>query len=105
MPEVATCVFSANRPEGLFGGLEQRLKRPRLSPPQQGLLQGEGLLYGVEVRRVGWQQPQLAAPLLDQLPDPLALVHRYVVHKDYLTSFEGRGQDLPHVESERVGVR
>ena len=44
MPEVAACVFSADRPERLFGGLEQRLKRPRLRPPQQSLHLGEGLL-------------------------------------------------------------
>src|SRR5215212_11727202 len=54
MPEVAACVLGADRTEGLFGGLEQSLKYPRLRPPQQGLHLGEGLLYGVEVRRVGW---------------------------------------------------
>jgi hypothetical protein len=34
MPEVAACVFIADRPERVFGGLQQSLKCPRLSPPQ-----------------------------------------------------------------------
>src|SRR5215218_7758773 len=105
MREVAACVLGTDRQKRLFGGLKQRLKRPGLGLPQQGLNLREGLLYGVEVGGVGRQQPQLAALLLDQFPDPFALVHGEVVHEDDLPGLEGRSQDLPHVDAEGVGVR
>jgi hypothetical protein len=104
MPEVAAGVIRADRPECLFGGLKKRFQDPGLRPPQQGLYLREGLFYGVEVRRVGRQQPQLAAPLFDELSDPATPMHGEVVHKDYLPRLKRRGQDLPHVEPERVGV-
>src|SRR5215210_5914124 len=48
--------------------------------PEIGLHLAEGLLYGVEVRRVGRQEPQLAPPPLDRLAHPLGFVGAQVVH-------------------------
>src|SRR5215218_6889227 len=95
MLEVAQSIIGADRPKRPCRGLKQRLKRPRLGLPKKRLHLGEGFLYGVEVRRVGRKEPQLAAPLFDEIPHPAARVHREVVHEDYLPALEGRGQDLP----------
>ena len=41
-------------------------------------------LYGIEVRGVGRQVDELAAPLLDQLSNPRAIVRREIVHPHHL---------------------
>jgi hypothetical protein len=52
---------------------------------EQGLELGERFLYGVVVGGVGRQVEQLAAPTIDQLPDPLGPVRPEVVHHDDLS--------------------
>jgi hypothetical protein len=77
--------------------LDQRLEGPGSRPSQRGLELGEGLLDGVEVRRVGRQVEQLAAPPLDQLPDPRPLVRGEVVHHDYLPRSKRRSEHVLQV--------
>ena len=48
--------------------------------PQRVLYLREGLLYGVVVRRVGWQEHDAGSPFLDQLSHPRTPMHREVVH-------------------------
>jgi hypothetical protein len=66
------------------------LSRDHRDPPADGLNQcfpsssfglahqsfdlGKSLLYGIEVRRIGWQVDELAASLLDELLNPLSFV-------------------------------
>src|SRR3712207_7773831 len=68
------------------------IRRPPRSTlfPYTTLFRSKGLLYGVEVRRVGRQVDQLASLALDQLPDPLSLVRAQVVHHHHL-AFLQRG--------------
>ena len=60
------------RPEGL----KQGFAATRLSFAHQPLDLAEGLLYGVEIRRVGRQVEKLAAPPFDELPYLLPFVGR-----------------------------
>src|SRR3712207_6809272 len=52
--------------------------------PQERLELGERFFDGVEIGRVGRQVDELAAPLLDELPNPRAFMRREVVHHHYL---------------------
>ncbi len=70
----AAGVLLADRSKRFYGGLEERFQGSCLRLPDEVLHLGEGLLYGVEVRRVARQKPQLASPLLDEAPDPPAFV-------------------------------
>src|SRR3712207_6477594 len=57
----------------------------------------ESFLYRVEIRRVGRQVDEKAAPLLDELPYPLGPVSPEVVHNHDLTRAQRRGQQTLHV--------
>src|SRR3712207_1808339 len=60
-------------------------------------------LYRVEVRRVGRQVDELAAPRLDQPPYPLGPVCPEIVHHHNLTGAQGGGQQALHVSLEHSG--
>ena len=51
-------------------------------------------LDGAVVRGVAGQVQQLAAPLLDQLPHPVRLVCRQLVHDQHLPFFQFGKEDL-----------
>ena len=84
MPEEAVSVLGGDRVEGRAHRLDQSSPAPGRHLAQRRFDLGEGLFYGVEVRRVGRQVQQLAVPLLDQLLDPFALVGAEVVHHHHL---------------------
>jgi hypothetical protein len=71
MVEEALSVRSADRTQSLADDLRERLVAASARFSQIALELGKGLLYGVEVRRVGRQVQELASLALDQLPDPL----------------------------------
>src|SRR5215207_10510093 len=65
-----------------------------------------GLLIPFEVWRVGRQVEQLAAPPLDQLPDPRPLVRGEVVHHEHLPRSKRRSEHVLQVGLEdRAGGR
>jgi hypothetical protein len=72
MVEEALSVRSADRTQSLADDLRERLVAASARFSQIALELGKGLLYGVEVRRVGRQVQELASLALDQLPDPLS---------------------------------
>src|SRR5215216_5703722 len=80
MSEPARRVCAAYRIERLGGGLQQGLAGASPYPAQDTLHLREGLLYGREVRRVGWQEQDLRSGALHQIPHPLDLVDLEVVH-------------------------
>src|SRR5215210_5053431 len=85
MLDEASSILDRDRRDRRPQRLDQRLAGARLRLAQKALYLRERLLDGVVVRRVGWQEEQLAAPRLDQLAHLLALVRREVV----------RNYDLP----------
>src|SRR5829696_2350993 len=94
----------AHRRKRCPSGIYQRLEAPGLSPPQQRLRLGEGLFYGVEVRRVGRQENQRAAAPLDELAYPPHLVDLEVVHHHDLPFLQLRAQEALDVEREGLPV-
>jgi hypothetical protein len=64
---------------------------PLLFAHQRLDLLGEGFFDGVEIGRVWRQVKQLAASLLDELPDPPTLLRREVVHHHNLSWVEREG--------------
>src|SRR5215210_5508266 len=79
MLDEASSILDRDRRDRRPQRLDQRLAGARLRLAQKALYLRERLLDGVVVRRVGWQEEQLAAPRLDQLAHLLALVRREVV--------------------------
>src|SRR3954451_3410487 len=104
MLKISPRLTGADRLKCLCCGFEECLKGPCLRFPQEILYFGEGSFYGVEVQRVAAQKPQLVSSLFDEFSDPFALVRGEVVHEHYLSGFQSRGEDVSHVEPERVGI-
>ena len=73
MVEEPPRALSCDRRECLAHHLYQERVGTRLGTPQQPLDLREGLLYGVEVGRVGWQVEQLAASPFDEFLNPAPL--------------------------------
>ena len=67
MLKEAACITRPHRLKRLAHRLYERLAATRPGTSQQPLYLGERFFYGVEVRRVGRQVAQLAAPTFDQL--------------------------------------
>jgi hypothetical protein len=65
---------------------------------------GEGLLDGIEVRRIGRQEQKPGPGLLDGLPDRLALVTAEIVHDHDVAGFENRRQLLFGIGQETLAI-
>ncbi len=63
-----------------------------------------GLFNGVEVRRVWRQVEQLAARVLNKLPDPLTLVDAEVVHHHQLPALVVPPSPKRKAEEKRAGI-
>src|SRR5215210_3905304 len=94
MLDEASSILDRDRRDRRPQRLDQRLAGARLRLAQKALYLRERLLDGVVVRRVGWQEEQLAAPRLDQLAHLLALVRREVV-RNYDLPGAKRGRQNP----------
>src|SRR5688500_7527847 len=105
MVEEAFGIRSADRTQSFANNVHKRLVATSARFSEVALELTEGLLYGVEVRRVGRQVDQLASLALDQLPYPLSLVRAQVVHHHHLALLQRGTQDLAQVglEDRRVG--
>ena len=71
MSEGAAGLFGRYQAQRLVRGLKEGLRGPGLRLLEDRLRfgeGGEGLFYGVEIRRVGGQEPKPAAPLFDEGP-------------------------------------
>src|SRR5215211_4096559 len=66
--EEAAGVLLADRSKRPCGGLGERFQSSCLRRSDEVLYLGEGFFYGVEVRRVGRKEPQLASLLFDEMP-------------------------------------
>ena len=64
----------------------------------------EGLLYGVEVCRVGGHEHELCSPGFDELPYPPGPVRPEVVHHNHLPLTKRRGQKVLDVGLKGLGV-
>jgi hypothetical protein len=60
------------------------------------------LFYRVEIRRVGRQVKQPAAPLLDELLEFISVVGREVVHHHSLPLHQRRSQEVLHVALDAI---
>jgi hypothetical protein len=92
MLEEAESIRGANRRDRRPKRLDQSRTGAGSCLSQQTLDLRKRLLYGVEVRRVGRQVDQFAAPRFEQLPDLLALVGREVVHHNRLIHPRARSE-------------
>src|SRR5215211_1281636 len=95
--EPAPRVLRAHRVQSPADGLQERLARPGLRLPQERLDLGEGLLDRREIRRVGRQEQQRAAPCFDEVAHPFAPVRAEVVQHHHLTRPQRRRQDPLYV--------
>ncbi len=66
MTEEASHVLGRDRVERLAHRFDQRLPALGLCLAQDAFYLAEGFLYGVQIRGVGRQVQQLAAPLFDE---------------------------------------
>src|SRR3954451_14439112 len=62
MPKPTHSVFGRDDPERLGHRLDQSFSRARPHFAQNHLDLREGFLYGIQVRRVRWQEHQLRSP-------------------------------------------
>src|SRR4051812_34654595 len=97
MPKPAHSVFGRNDPERLGHRLDQSFSRARPHFAQNHLDLREGFLYGIQVRRVRWQEHQLRSPRLDQLAHPLGAVGAQLVHHHNLALRKRGRQEMLHV--------
>src|SRR5215210_7698737 len=111
-PTIPLRVPGRDRRERLAHSLHQEgFPSARRRLPQAPLHLAEGLLYGVEVGRVGRQEPQLPTPPLDQLAHPARLVRPEVVHHCPSPPPDPGAQRGPQepfyvgFEDQRLGVR
>src|SRR3954447_2158892 len=104
MLEVAQGVFGSDRIERLAYRFYQSLFASGRGFAQQVLNLAERLLYGIVIGGVGRQIEQLAALLLYQLPNPLRLVGREVVHYYDLSRTQARHKHLLDIGLEEQGV-
>lgn len=65
---------------------------------------GEGLLDGIEVRRVWRQEPEPCAGCLYHLPDRGGLVRSKIIHDHDVTRFEHRHELLFDIGAEALAV-
>jgi hypothetical protein len=91
--EETLCVQGRERRERSSHRLDQRFTGARFGFSQQPFDLGEGLLDGVEIRRVGRKVEELCSPTLDDLLNPAALVGGEVIHHYHLPRRERRRQD------------
>src|SRR5215212_7681039 len=104
MCEPSHYILRTDRDECLGYGLIECLPRSLSSLPHQVLYLREGLFYGVEVRRVRWQEHQVAAPNFDELPHPFRPVRPQPIEHHHLSFDEARCQSLLHVSLEDLFV-
>src|SRR5215218_8566927 len=105
MFEEALRIRSSDRMESFADDLHKRLLATSARFSQIALELGEGLLYGVEIGRIGRQVDELASLPLDQLPDPLSLVGTQVVHHHNLATIWRAAQNILQVGLENRPVR
>jgi len=90
------------------GGGDGRLKflpGARLRTSQALFDLAPHLFNRVQVRRVGWQEPDRCPGLLNQSQGGVVLVGREVVHDDHVTRSQRRTQHFPHIALEHFRVR
>lgn len=62
------------------------------------------MLYGIEIRRVGWQVFKRALSFFDERPHVACLVEPGVIHDDDFSWRERRGEALAYIFGEDIGV-
>src|SRR5215211_7860842 len=85
--------------------LQQGFVGARSELPQDVLYLAEGLLYGVQVRRIGGHEHELGSPLFDELPYPLWPVSPEFVEHHHLPLRKRRAQEVLDVGLEDLSVR
>ncbi len=98
--EPARRVFCRDGRQGSPYGLDQRLAHPCALLAHEVLDLAEGLLYGVQVRRVGGQEHKVCPSCFDELPDLLCPVRPEPVKDHHLTLLEPRRKEVLHVSLE-----
>src|SRR5215217_3256314 len=74
-----------DRAECLTDDLHQHLSATSACVSEIALELGEGLLYGIEVGRIGWQVDKLTSLTFYEFPDPFSLVGTQVVYHHNLS--------------------
>src|SRR5919199_410071 len=90
-------VLGRDGPKRFGYSLQEHLFRARPSLLQERLYLRERFLYGIEVRRVGRQQPHPATSRFDQLAHPPAPVRPQPVHHHHLPHTKRGRQEMLHV--------
>src|SRR5215213_4443335 len=104
MFEEALRIRNADRMQSFTDKLHECLLAASTRFSQIALELAEGLLYGIEVRRIGRQVDELASPPFDQFFNPLPLVGAQVVHHHYLTPLKRGAQNILQVGLENRPV-
>src|SRR5919202_1947404 len=90
-------VLGRDGPKRFGYSLQEHLFRARPSLRQARLYLRDRFLYGIEVRRVGRQQPHPATSRFDQLAHPPAPVRPQPVHHHHLPHTKRGRQEMLHV--------
>ncbi len=65
---------------------------------------GEGLFDGIEVRRIGGQEPQPRVRLRDHVPDGFRFVASQIVHDDDVTRIQHGHELLAYIGTEALSI-
>src|SRR5215216_767211 len=105
MGEPACRIFRRDSRQRPSYRLYQRLAHACALLAYEGLDLGEGLLYGIQVRRVGRQEQEICSPGFDELSYPLWPVSPEPIEHHHLPLTKRGGQKVLHVSLEGLGIR
>src|SRR5687768_2469582 len=104
MTEPSSGVSRGDLGERLLHRCQQGFVGSSSKLPQDVLYLGERLLYGVQVRRIGWHEHQLGSSGFDEFPYPLWPVRSQVIHHYHLPLSKRWSQQVLYVNLKGLGI-